>query len=108
MSNSYSASPPGATLEQVNSSLLSRLEGWYIDNPNTSMVYVQFFEGIASNITLGTTPPKLSLGIPAGSAANTDVGNGITFTNGMVIAVTTTRSGAVAPAAATDINLWFS
>jgi hypothetical protein len=86
-----------------------RLGGYFVDNPNASQAYLQIFDAnSASSITLGTTAPKLSFGIPANGAANLSISDGIRFLNGIVIAVTTTRTGGTGPASTVDYNIWFS
>src|SRR3569833_2423027 len=86
----------------------TRLGGYFVDNPNASSAYLQIFDANAvAAVTLGTMAPKLSFGIPAGGAANLDLApDGIRFVNGIVIAVTTTRTGSTNPASTVDYNLW--
>lgn len=82
--------------------------GWYIYNPNASVAYVQFFNTQASGVTLGTTAPVYSLGIPATSAANIPpTMPGIAHATAISIAVTTTRSGSTGPGSTVDFNIWF-
>lgn len=82
--------------------------GWYIGNPNASAVYVQIFNAQASDVTLGTTAPTLSLMIPASSAANVAAGLvGIQFSTAISIAITTTRAGSTGPGATVDYNIFY-
>ena len=82
--------------------------GWYIYNPNASVAYVQFFNTQASGVTLGTTAPVYSLGIPATSAANVAPGSvGISHSTAISIAVTTTRAGSTGPGSTVDYNIWY-
>jgi len=85
------------------------LTGWYNFNSDAAAVYVQFFDtDDPASVTLGTTVPVLSLGIPAGAAANAFEQSGVrTFFNGIVIASTTTRNGNAAPGADTDVDIFF-
>lgn len=46
------------------------LMGWNFINANTVAVYVKFYEVAAASVAIGTTPVKLTLAIPAGSATN--------------------------------------
>src|SRR5216117_681653 len=84
------------------------LTGYYVYNPNSSVAYVQFFD-VASGtaVTLGTTTPTLSFGIPATAAANLFDGTGFQFRNGLKLAATTTATGATAPSTGVDLNLFF-
>lgn len=77
--------------------------GWFIDNPNSSMTYVQFYD-TTSAVTVGTTLPDFFLGIPANGAANVHLP--IKFTKGIKIAATTTRTGASAPASSLGVSLF--
>ncbi len=84
------------------------LNGWYLFNSNSTTVYLQIFDAKSeTEVSLGTTVPTLSLGIPAGSAANVLVDCIRDFLKGIVIACTTTRQGNVAPATSLDFNLFF-
>lgn len=82
--------------------------GWYIYNANASVAYVQFFNTQASGVTLGTTAPVYSLGIPAGGAANVEPGMvGLAHSTAICIAVTTTRAGSTGPGSTVDYNIWY-
>jgi hypothetical protein len=81
--------------------------GWYFYNSNASVAYVQFFNTQASGVTLGSTAPVYSLGIPAASAANLMSENGIQHSTAISIAVTTTRAGSTGPGATVDYNIWY-
>jgi hypothetical protein len=81
--------------------------GWYIYNPNNTVAYVQFFDLQASAVSLGTTSPTYSIGIPALSAANLMSPVGINHSTAISIAITTTRAGSTGPSTAVDYNIWF-
>lgn len=86
-----------------------QLYGWYIFNGSNATAYLQLFDvlqGSASGITLGTTVPRWSFGIPTGAAANTLGRFGLQFYNGIYFAFTTTRTGSSAPSATVDYNLF--
>jgi hypothetical protein len=81
--------------------------GWYIYNPNNSVAYVQFFNLQASAVTLGTTAPFYSIGIPALSAANLMSPTGVTHSTAISIAVTTTRAGSTNVGSTVDYNIFY-
>jgi hypothetical protein len=81
--------------------------GWYIYNPNNSVAYVQFFNLQASAVTLGSTTPAYSIGIPALSAANLMSPTGITHGTAISIAVTTTRAGSTNVGSTVDFNIFY-
>ena len=81
--------------------------GWYIYNPNNTIAYVQFFNLQASAVTLGSTPPFYSIGIPGFSAANLMSPTGITHSTAISIAVTTTRAGSTNVGSTVDYNIFY-
>ena len=83
------------------------LGGWYIYNPNTAVAYVQIFDVAQGSVTLNSTRPNLSLGIPPSGAANITIPAGITFGTAISIAATTTPSGSSAPTTALPVSLWY-
>jgi len=99
----------GATKTDIGTAnTAGNVGGWYIYNPNSSVAYVQFFNAQASAVTLGSTAPIYSLGIPATSAANIAPGMvGISHATAICIAVTTTRAGSTGPSSTVDYNIWY-
>jgi hypothetical protein len=82
--------------------------GWYIYNPNSTVAYVQFFDVAGgTGVTLGTTTPVLTIGIPATAAANLVDGTGLAFARGIKVAATTTATGSTAPSTGLDANIFF-
>jgi hypothetical protein len=72
------------------------------------VAYVQFFNAQASAVTLGSTAPVYSLGIPASAAANIAPGIvGLAHATAISIAVTTTRAGSTGPSSTVDYNIWY-
>lgn len=65
-----------------------KVYGWYIYNDGAAEVYFKFYNK-ASSPTVGTDTPVMTLGIPAGGAANVEYTNGIAFATGIAYAVTT-------------------
>lgn len=78
--------------------------GWFIQNTNAATRYVKF-HNTAGTPTAGTGV-VLSLGIPAGGAANVEFTNGIQFTTGIGITTVTGITDADSVAvAANDLNI---
>lgn len=84
-----------------------KLGGWYIYNPNSSAAYVNIYNIAQGSVTVGTSTPKLNLCIPATSAANLEMVNGITFDTAISVSATTTGGGNTAPATALEANFWY-
>jgi hypothetical protein len=88
---------------QVIKASAGQLYGWSITNPNTSAVYVHFYNVAAASVTVGTTTPAFPLMIPALSKENFIGPIGIEFTNaGWSWAATTTGGGNTAPTTALE------
>lgn len=96
----------GATATSVKGSA-GQVYGWYIYNSNASAVYVQVFNVVSGSVTLGTTSPTFSLGIPASSGANVSFDSGIAMGTAITVAVTTTRSGSTGPGSTVDLNIFY-
>lgn len=71
-------------------------------NPNGSTIYVQFFDALAADVVLGTTPAKLSVAVPAGASVQ---GPRVGFYKAISIAATTTPGGLTAPSTGAVVNL---
>lgn len=77
-------------------------------NPNSSVVYVQFFNVAAGSVTLGTTVPKLSYPIPPNGWMDTNfAGAQITFSTAITVAATTTATGNGAPSTGVTANILY-
>lgn len=81
---------------------------WYnIQNPNTSPIFLQFFNAAtAGAVTPGTTTPVFWVAVPAGGVtdASLSVSPG-QFPLGIVIAATTTPLGGTSPASACPVAI---
>lgn len=101
-----------ATLLRTGNVALDNVEA---ENINTAICYLQLFDAAAaSDVTLGSTTPTTTRMIPMGGGAAAPVSRlldphkSIGFCKGLVYAVTTTRSGAVAPTSAVPLNFCIS
>lgn len=69
------------------------LYGWAVTNAATATRWIKFYDAKASDVTVGTTTPKITWGIPGNSsdavAANMLSALGLDFRGGMTIAATT-------------------
>lgn len=94
---------------QVIKSSAGALGGWYIYNPNTVAAWLILYNTAAASVTVGTTAPKMVIGIPAGSAANVEFSKGIPFTNAgwSAAAVMTSAAGNTAPTTALDVMIMY-
>lgn len=78
-------------------------------NKGGADAYVQIFNALSAGVTLGTTPPLLSVWVPPGGAweekftgeAKLSLGTGIT------VAATTTSTGSTAPATGIHAHIYF-
>jgi len=83
------------------------LKGYYIYNPNSSAQFVQFYNTASGSVTVGTTNPLFMLTIPATSAANLWMTDGIAFGTAMSWSATSTAGGNGAPSTALDAVAWY-
>lgn len=94
------------TVTSVKSNAQGKLGYTYCYNPNASVAYIQIFDAATPGaVTLGSTTPKMSLGVPA--TASSGLGPaliGTQFLLGIQVAVTTTATGSTAPGTAMDCN----
>jgi hypothetical protein len=92
-----------STTLKVVSASAATLDSYYCYNPNATVAYVQIFDIAAGSVTLGTSVPKWSIGIPATSAGNlADINLG--FATAISAAATTTAKGLTALGTALDCN----
>jgi hypothetical protein len=90
----------------------TRLFGIEVSNTNTADAYLQLFNTSTSGVTVGSTTPKLSLLVPAGSGSNDgamdkDFTDGIEFDTALTYACTTSATGSGDPSTGLILNLWF-
>lgn len=85
------------------------LDFFEVQNPNSVQVFLQLFDALAADVTVGTTAPTLSIVVPAGTGVD-DGARAETmyhpphFRTGIVYAVTTTATGLTAPTTACKVN----
>lgn len=84
-----------------------QIYGYAIYNGNASVCYFDAYDQTQALTNLGTTVPKLAIGIPANGGANISMPNGIPFATAITISATTTRAGSTACATGLDINVWY-
>ena len=64
------------------------LRGYFIANRSASEIFVKFFDGLADDVTVGTTAPALVVPLQARSGANV-AGLDAIFTTGICVAAVT-------------------
>lgn len=94
------------TVKSIKSSAPGQLHVLVCNSADTVANYVQVFDvATAGAVTLGTTVPKLAIGIPPGSQGGYSISLvGAQFSNGIQVAGTTTPTGSSAPATAPNCN----
>ena len=73
-------------------------------NPDTALAYLQLYDALAADVTVGTTVPTHSIPIPAGAIYDVQLVQAMQFDVGLTIAMTTTPGGAVAPGTGAVVN----
>lgn len=74
--------------------------GYIVHNPNAAVTYIQVWNLASASVTVGTTAPTWTIGVPANGTANLELVNGILHGTGFTVAATTTATGSTAPSAA--------
>lgn len=86
------------------------LYGYHIYNPNSNVIYVQFFNnGNTGLINLTAVTPQMILVVPPGGWVDSAPGGGvpISFTQGLAIVATQTLIGTLATTGLV-VNLWYA
>lgn len=96
------------TVTALKSSAQSKLGGWSIYNPNSVVSFIQIFNvATAGAVSLGSTAPTMTMGIPPFGAAISGTDVGIDFSAGLQIAATTTATGSSAPTTNIETTFWW-
>lgn len=94
----------GATATAIKASA-GQLYGYHLFNTTAAVAYVQLFNVAAASVTLGSTAPTLSIGIPASGGVTVNFDKGIPFATAISYACTTTRTGS--SGATCDVNFFY-
>ena len=100
----YSNTALGSTKAVPTAAPVS-LKGWHIFNPNGSVTYIQFFDALTGDVTVGTTAPTFAIGIAANAPVTLNLDSGIRFATGIVVAAITTPTGSTGPGTAVVMTL---
>jgi hypothetical protein len=63
--------------------------GWHLYNDSSAVHYVLLYDALATNVTVGTTAAKLTIGVAANSSASLELPKGIAFETALTVACTT-------------------
>jgi hypothetical protein len=89
---------------------MGQVYGWYLFNAAAATRFVKLYNK-ATPPTVGTDLPWLTIGIPAGAAANVWNGAGISFPAGIALATTVSMADSASDAVtASDlaVNIWYA
>ena len=74
-------------------------------NASNAVAFIQFFDALAADVTVGTTVPTIALAIPQSAVIDTPRTLNWRFETGCVIAMTTTQQGNGAPSAVSQVEI---
>lgn len=97
------------TEEEVKASA-GNVFGYYFHNKAATTMWLKFYNATAANVTVGTTTPVMTLGLPAGASGNVGLPYPVSFGTAISVAVTTAiaDSDTGAPAANdVSINIFY-
>lgn len=80
------------------SAVAGEITGWYIYNNAASTRYIKLYDVAQGSITVGTTPPAMTIPLPAGAASSIEWKRPIPFKTAISAAATTDVDGNGAPA----------
>lgn len=83
--------------QNIKSVGAGQLGGLDISNTTSGWVFIQFFNAVAANVTIGVTIPAFVKAIPPTAAANINWGAGIAFNTAISWAATNSPTGSGAP-----------
>jgi len=76
-------------------------------NGGNAASFIQFFDALAVNVTVGSTAPTFVVGLPTGGGANIFLNLPEKFSIGIVVACTATATGNGAPNVAATLELGY-
>jgi hypothetical protein len=94
----------GGTATAIKASA-GQLYGYHLFNTTAAVAYVQIFNVASGSVTVGTTAPTISIGIPASGGVTVNFDKGVAFGTAISFACTTTRTGATG--ATCDVNFFY-
>lgn len=101
---SIKSASTGGTATSIKASA-GQLYGYHLFNTTAAVAYVQIFNVASGSVTLGTTTPDISIGIPASGGVTVNFDKGIAFGTAISYACTTTRAGSTG--ATCDVNFFY-
>ena len=85
-----------------------RIYAMEVSNPNTANAFIQLFDALAANVTVGTTTPKQSYIVPASGAMDKSFADSpLEFGVGITYACTTTATGSTDPTTGLVVNIQY-
>jgi len=101
---SIKSASTGGTATSIKASA-GQLYAYHLFNTTAAAAYVQLFNVASGSVTLGTTVPDISIGIPASGGVTLNIDKGIPFGTAISYACTTTRTGSTG--ATCDVNFYY-
>ncbi len=68
-------------------------------NADTNIAYIQFFDAVTADVTIGSTTPYFVLPLPAAGGIDSQLNCPKAFRHGIIFAATSTSTGSSAPGA---------
>lgn len=83
------------------------LYGFTGDNLDAAAAFLQFYDALAADVTVGTTPAKLTVKIPTSSIRDVLFRKPVKFTTAITVACTTTATGNTDPTNGDNVNVFY-
>jgi hypothetical protein len=91
----------------VPSATKARVYGLHVYNQDSTDTYLQLYDALTADVTVGTATPTVTLWIPALSGIDNVYPLPVEFNTGLVIAATTTVGGSTNPTNGLLLNLLY-
>lgn len=79
-----------------------------VSNPNGSAAWIQLFDLVTGDVTVGTTTPKQSFQIPANGHLHMEFYNPVHFENAITYACTTGATNGTDPGTGLAVNIGYA
>lgn len=106
-SRTYYNAALNGTKAEVTTAKNKKLISVAIYNPSNAVAYIQFFDALAADVTVGTTAPEWVMGIRTAGEVVGLIGP-VNFETGITIAATTSPTNSTNPSAALQVTLFYA
>ena len=98
----------GDNTNQVVKDYPGKIYSIEVSNPNAANAFLQIFDALTDNVTVGSTTPKQSYIVPASGAMDKSFADApLEYGVGIIVACTTTATGSGDPSTGLIVNIQY-